>query len=386
MEYATQYYIGHHPNAPKAKAKKALQTVGQVHSMGTKDKRRTRNQQGQTEVSTATDVANGFLRTTFLPKLEAVKSVQPATEVEKVETDFYNSLCAVARHYNGFEPRDTRAFGYPYNIALSVWEVESHLKRHIKNWNSLRLVQDDNGKAFFISEEQYNIGTTLYYIPVIPLYKMLKNHKTKRAARLLLSVFAYLYHVADIPYYREEDTYLYWQYEMIADWIEQDDEAELDSRAAELKVAQWCGEKMEQKIFNRKNLDEFAQRTKAFKPTNDFEQECLNVAKGMFALYTDYPATTVFQHAKCNDNYDDAEQEYDVIAMRKYISFIADTKGWLYETIAESVNNEFNECGTSEEPTIIKEFNGKPIRDCSLEFENRLFPLIDDLCYLLNND
>ena len=384
MEYATQYYIGHHPSAPKAKAKKTLQTVGRVHSMGTKDKRCTRNKQGQTEVSTATDVANGFLRTTFLPKLEAMKTVQPATEVEKIETDFYCSLCAVARHYNGFEPMDTRRFGYPYNIALSVWEVENHLKRNIKNWNCLRLVQDDKGKTFFISEEQYNTGTTLFYIPVIPLYKMLKDPKTKRAARLLMSVFAYLYHVADIPYYRQEDAYLYWQYEMIADWIEQDDEAELDSRKEELNVAQWCGEKMEQKMFNRKNLDVFAERIKAFKPKNDFEHECLHVAKEMFVLYTDYPTTTVFQHAKYVQ--DDEEQEDEIIAMRKYISFIADAKGWLYETVAESVNNEFNECGETEEPTLLKKFNGTAITDCSLEFENRLFPLIGDLCYLLNSN
>jgi len=383
MEYATQYYIGHHPNAPTAKAKKTLQTVGRVHRMGAADKRRTRNKQRQTQVSTTTDVANGFLRTTFLPKLEAMKTVQPATEVEKIETDFYCSLCAIARHYNGFEPTDTRTFGYPYNIALSVWEVENHLKRNIKNWNGLRLVQDDKAKTFFISEERYDTGTTLFYIPVIPLYKMLKEPKTKRAARLLLSVFAYLYHVADIPYYRQEDAYIYWQYEMIADWIEQDDETELDSRKEDLKVAQWCGEKIEQKIFNRKNLDVFEQRIKALKPTNNFEQECLNVAKGMFTLYTDYPATTVFQHAKYAD---DEEQEDEVISMRKYISFIADTKGWLYETIAESVNNEFNECGVTEEPTIIKKFNGKAITECSLDFENRLFPLINDLCCLLNND
>ncbi len=144
-----------------------------------------------------------------------MKTVRPAKKVEKIETDFYHSLSAVARHYNGFEPTDTRTFGYPYNIALSVWEVENHLKRHVKNWNSLRLVQDDKGKTFLISEEQYDTGTMLYYIPVIPLYKMLKNPSTKRAARLLLSVCSYLYHIADIPYYRQEDAYIYWQYEMI---------------------------------------------------------------------------------------------------------------------------------------------------------------------------
>ncbi|HET7117844.1 MAG TPA: hypothetical protein VFI29_15220, partial [Hanamia sp.] len=339
--------------------------------------------QRQAQVSAGTNVANAFLKTTFLPKLEVTKSVQSPLEMEKTETDFYYSLCQVARHYKGFNPTDTRTFGYPYNIALSVWEVENHLKRNIRNWNSLRLVQDNKRKTFFISEEQYNTGTTLFYIPVIPLYKMLKDPNTKRAARLLLSVFAYLYHVADIPYYSQEDTYIYWQYEMIADWIEQDDEAELDSRKEELKVAQWCGEKMEQKIFNRKNLDVFAGRIKAFKPTNNFEQECKNMAKKTFALYTDYPATNVFQHANNAD--DEAEQEEEVISMSKYISFIADANGWLYETLAESVNNEFNEYGTIEEPTIVKAFDGTAITDCNLDFESRLFPLIDDLCYLLNN-
>lgn len=381
MEYAAQYYIGHHSNATKAKAKKAVQTVERVHSVSTTHKRCTRNRQRQTEVRSGANVANAFLKTTFLPKLE-IKYVQPRMEAEKIETDFYKSLYAVARHYNGFEPMDTRTFGYPYNLALSVWEVESHLKQNVRNWNSLRLLQDNNGKTFFISEEQYSTGATLYYIPVVPLYKMLRNRETKNTALLLLSVFAYLYHIADIPYYRQEDAYIYWQYEMITDWIEQDDEAELDSRKEELKVAKWYGDKVEQKILNRKSLDMFAVRVKSFRPKNDFEQECLNLAKGFFTLYTDYPATTVFQHAMCAD---DAEQEDEVITMNKYISFIANANGWLYETLAESVNNEFNEYGTTEEPTIEKTFSGANITDCNLDFENRLFPLIGELCYLLNN-
>ncbi|MCH5684084.1 hypothetical protein LWM68_07250 [Niabella sp. W65] len=148
MEYATQYYIGHNPNAQTAKAKKAVQTVGRVHSMDATNKRCTRDRQRQTEVCANTDVANGFLKTTFLPKLEIMKTVQSPMEIEKIETDFYYSLCAVARHYNGFDPTDTRTFGYPYNIALSVWEVENHLKRNVRNWNSLRLIQDDKGKTF----------------------------------------------------------------------------------------------------------------------------------------------------------------------------------------------------------------------------------------------
>jgi hypothetical protein len=64
---------------------------------------------------------------------------------------------------------------------------------------------------------------------------------------------------------------------------------------------------------------------------------------------------------------------------------VADTKGWLYETLAECINNEFNECRGLEEPVIIKTFDGVTVNDNSLSFESRLFPLIEELCYLLNN-
>ena len=69
--------------------------------------------------------------------------------------------------------------------------------------------------------------------------------------------------------------------------------------------------------------------------------------------------------------------------MEKYISFIADSKGWLYENIKDSINNEFNEYGVMEEPTISKQFDGSEITATNLDFENRLFALLNDLCGLL---
>ena len=98
----------------------------------------------------------------------------------EIETDFYCSLCAVAGHYNG-----TKAYGYKDVLAIPTispflrMEVDNHLSRNIRNWNCLRLVQDDKGKDLFISEEQYNTGTTLFYIPVIPLYKVPRTRETK---------------------------------------------------------------------------------------------------------------------------------------------------------------------------------------------------------------
>jgi hypothetical protein len=80
------------------------------------------------------------------------------------------------------------------------------------------------------------------------------------------------------------------------------------------------------------------------------------------------------------DDYDN-----EAIGMEKYISFIADTKGWLYENLSDSINNEFNEYGIMEEPSISKSFDGSKVTQESLDFENRLFTLLDDLCSLLYN-
>ncbi|MDX2001821.1 MAG: hypothetical protein SFW35_05290 [Chitinophagales bacterium] len=384
MEYAATYHIGYHSKTQAAKTKKAAPTGQRIHRLDAADKGRKRNSQQQAEVRPAADVANGFLKATFLPKLETMQTVADATAIEKTENDFYRSLSRLAKHYEGFEPTDTRAFGYPYNMALSVWETENHLKRKVKDWSSLRLVQDDKDKTFFITEHRYDTGMNLYYIPVIPIYRMLRNRRTKKTASLLLSVCSYLYHIADIPYYRQEGTHLYWEYEMIKDWIEQDDECKEDNRLAELAIAEWAGDRMEQKLFNRKNLEVLAQRIKAFRPENQYEQECLQLAQQALSLYTDYPATNVFAHGTYG-RYDE-EQEEVVIRMDKYISFVATTKGWLYETLADCINNEFNEYGEMEEPLIEKKFDGTPLTIDSLAFEDKLFTLMDELCYLLNND
>ena len=71
--------------------------------------------------------------------------------------------------------------------------------------------------------------------------------------------------------------------------------------------------------------------------------------------------------------------------MDKYVSFCADDKGLLFETLFETVDSEFQECTTMEEPTVIKKFDGNIITNNNLDFENRLFPLIEELICILSN-
>src|SRR5690606_5866174 len=130
----------------------------------------------------------------------------------------------------------------------------------------------------------------------------------------------------------------------------------------------------------------FEQRLSRFKSRNTFDNECWQIASNAFALYTEYPTASIFRNAPIpeQDPYND-DYENEAIGMEKYISFTADTKGWLYENLTDSINNEFNECGTMEEPTIHKTFDGSEITATNLDFENRLFALLDELCSLLYN-
>ncbi|WP_281638174.1 hypothetical protein [Flavobacterium marginilacus] len=383
MNYATQYPIGNYQHTRTKNTTAAAPTIKRVRPLDAESQICKRGSERQTEISADSNASNGFLKCTFLPKLKTVQSVQACTKTAKMKKDFYKSLSQLAQHYD-IEPLQTKDYGYPYNMALAMWDAENKLKQINVNWDNLRLVQDSK-KTFFTSEERYSTGTTLYYIPIVPLFQMLNDPKRKKTAQLLVSVCSYLYHIANIPYYRQENSYLYWMYEMMNDWVEQDDYTEeTESCIAEIVKAEWIGERIEQKLFNRINLQVFEQRLNCFKSHDAFDLECQEVACNAFALYAQYPHESIFRNAPSpqEDPYND-ENDSETVGMEKYISFIADTTGWLYERLADSINNEFNEYGAMEEPTIFKRFDGSNIKQTNLDFENRLFALLDELCTLL---
>ncbi|QGN24319.1 hypothetical protein [Elizabethkingia anophelis] len=382
MNYAQTYPIGNYHNPRTATTTAIAPTVERVRPLDSKAKRCKRSAERQTQISTDRNVTNGFLKSTFLPKLKETKTVQACGKSDKTERDFFQSLSKLAEHYQ-IEPMQSKQFPYPYNMALAMSDMEEKLKLKVLDWEEIRLVQDSK-KTYFVSEERYNTGSTLFYIPVASLYRMLHNRKRKINAHLLLSVCAYLYHIADIPYYRQEASYLYWMYEMMNDWVEQDESTdETAVYLAQIKQAEYIGDFIEQRIYNLINLTVFEQRINGFKVKDDFDNECLTVAKEAFALYQTYPNENVFRNAKPNGEVSEEDME-NIIGMEKYISFYADHKGWLNETLIESVNTEMQEYAQMEEPIIQKQFDGRDITTNNLCFENRLFELLHRLSDILH--
>jgi len=279
---------------------------------------------------------------------------------------------------------NTTNFEFPYNIALALNDVQNQLKNKVENWQEIRLIQDENS-TYFTSEERYNTGQTLYYIPILPLFRLSKNPKRKKVVELLKSVCCYLFHVTEIPYYREQSSYLLWMYEILTDWIISDEENEDTAKyLQEMKQAEQIGDFMEKKIYNPQNLSRFKERLKGFKAKDNFENDCFMLASKIFLLYCQFPNTTIYRNSRLNAETNEYERD-TVLSMDKYISFCAETKGILSDMLFETINAELNECVIMEEPIIIKKFDGSSITNNNLDFENRLFPLIEELIYILNN-
>lgn len=308
---------------------------------------------------------------------------QIQSKIAKTERDFYQSLSQLAEHYE-LNPISTKHFGYPYNIALALNDINKQLKNKVKDWNEIRLILE-KGKSYFTSEERYNTGATLYYIPIVPLYQLSKNPKRKSALPLLQSVCSYLYHIVKVPYYRQKDSYLFWIYEMILEWITSDDENEETSiYLSEIKQAEQIGDFMEQKIFNHHNLTRFKDRLGNFKVKDGFDNDFFLLARNFFSLYEQYPNASIFQNLQSNIGIGEYESD-TIVSMDKYVSFCAKANGLLFQALFEAVNSDFQECTTMQEPMVIKKFDGYIVTNNNLDFENRLFPLFEELIYILDN-
>lgn len=286
---------------------------------------------------------------------------------------------------------ETRSLGYPYNREVALWTVRQLLQESQSVGIVIDLITDGNGRLSLTAEETYCTGNTLYYIPVVPLFYLLQSNSTKKAAELLLCACAYLFHRAGVPYYRDDDSYLYWQYDMLREWVEDEPEAwEDDSllhNRSQLHAAGHIGDVVQRKLWNPCHLRGLAAKVHAFAPTDSFGQDCLAVAAQALYLLEHYPNESLYRHADQSvlPDYDaDQYAEEDCITMDKYISFCAETKGWLYNSLSEMVNSEFGECSQLQEPVLRHTFDGSLPQGRSLDFEVRLFTMLNDLCFILN--
>lgn len=320
------------------------------------------------------NASDGFLRHRFLPMYGPSENL-PARE--RVEPGFFQSLGNLAGA-SGFRPMDVTGLDYPRNVLLAHWHAGSNI-----DGRELLITRTD-GKVSLALKQAYHTGNSLYYIPVIPLYCMMKDREKAPAAGLLVSVFAYLYQCCKIPYYTHSGCYLFWQYDMIAEWLLEDpdqyEKQDLSVYMDQVQKAGRIGNFILGKICKAQQLMALRRRLDRFVPASAFDRSCMDLAHTVAGLMEQYRGRTLFDNMVCPDDDHDC-----TIRAEQYINFFASCRGWLFEQLSEMVNSEFNECGYIEEPAIITFFDKpqKLLKD-GLAFEREVFELIGDLCGLLD--
>jgi hypothetical protein len=302
-------------------------------------------------------------------------------EQEETENGFFQSSAHLGKLHN-LTIADVSGYGYPYNILLAHREIKTKLNRQPYDTELLIAQTIKDKQVCLVTEQVFEVGNQLFYIPVVPLFTFLRKKENKRSGELLLAVMSYLYRVAGVPYYRDEGEFMHGEYEMSKEFFlecheENPDDYEED--ISDILKNDICGDIMQRKLFNPYHLKHLAENIERFIPVNPLQEECLLVAQDALQLFRDFPKCSVFQNITPPDEDDD----YEVATPETYVAFVGNCKGWVFESIERSVNEYLGNYSQMALPTRTQVFDGEDNELKNLEFEYRLFELIENLCNIL---
>jgi len=354
--------------------------VGRVRKLDETTERCRRTPQGQTAVRTTCDVTNAFLVMQFYPRLQEPEIGEKYDSL-KLEREFFKSLSNISKKMN-ITKLDCTGVPFPYNISESLAHLKKQLKLGMNDWNEIRLVNNGDS-TFFAKEERYDTGSTLYYIPVIPLYTILHKKETAKASKLLVAIYAYIYQILAVPYYRNADCYLNSMYEMLENsYDEEEEENHDDESLAEFNDAELIGDYIKELITDKKNLQSFQKLVSKFEPKNDFDKDVHQLATSFYELYHSYPNTRI-DRKYFPLRYREITEEYDrPITMDNYVSFCASIKGNLFEMLCDYVNGDLQEYSEIDEPTRFIPFDNRKMENNDFDFETKVFDTVDNLIRL----
>lgn len=331
---------------------------------------------GQPPQRTTPPVAHGFLRHQFLPLYAPPAARFPKKKREQALLSSRSPLAALYRcELMGFEDKP-----FPYNILLAHWDMQRQIQWQHPHTQLSIIFDEDNKTLRWATTEELRVDA-FYFIPVIPLYELLQDRKRRREGELLLSVYAYLYREAGVPYYRDSCGALDYHYEMTEEMLDAGyfgDEQGYREYRSELRAAAYYGDVMMRKLFNRCHLRWFKQRLDNFIVSDDFSSDCYHIGKTAYTLRGQFPNREIFDNIEPID-YEDHEVAY----LAKLISFVASNEGRLFRDIELYLNDELNECDVVERYKTMQVMDGAVTKIKDLAFERGLLNLLAAVASLL---
>jgi len=305
---------------------------------------------------------------------------------QDTEAEFFRSAQHLCEVYNLLLP-DVSAYAFPQNVAVAYAHIATTLAKQDKAATCL-IGQDESHRASLAVIKTYDTGRCLYYVPLRPLWRLCQKAKEQPLAELLLSVFAYLFQVAKVPSYAENGSYLSCQYDSLQNWIweseaESEEEQQYkEEQQAEMDVMLSAGAELLAQMQDASHLNAFEARLKTYRETETWDIDIEAIAQEFFDLWRKYPQRGIYDNI--HPDLIEPQEEYRV-EIDWYISFYWSCNDCFYDVLFDMLNNEFGECGVTDEPASITWFDGTENKQPEdFEFEKRLLEGIDRLCGLLN--
>lgn len=320
---------------------------------------------------------NGFLNHSFQP-FWGINTMG----WKQTEREFFNSLSNLCSLYHWPLP-DTAGIEFPQNIASAYAGVKELLK---KQELDCIIINDKKRKVCLATVKSFDTGYCLYYIPVRPLWLLLKDKEQDKLSEVIIHLFRYLYHIAGVPYYRE-NTYLYNQYEILTEWIENDADDEDDTayrqhQAAEMKQLKDAGDEIFPVLKSPFDKSALQKAISAYGKCSNCDKEIIELAKRYLKLYQDFPSRSI-HHSLHQSLLHPDESEY--IYLEQYLSFYWSGNDDFYDSLMDMINSHLQEMGFQDEPTSLQYFDRPQEKEMhDFHFEQRFFDLIDGLTELLN--
>jgi hypothetical protein len=363
-----------------------MQTIQQNRSVQQRTERtqgRIKSQRSRLQKCASGTVAHDFLRHSFRPLLVQDENVP----IIQAEQNFFTSLKNLESAY-GLKETPLSLKPYPYNIMEAFQIVKEQVDK-ASEYEKLFLVRYGEYPYCLATAMAWDTGYHLYYIPFDALLQIMREKKLKNEANMMLSMCSYLSQVAGLPSYAKGDG-VNCIYEQLGDWMEQesygDDVEEQENQQnafRELAIAKYYGKKIQKRIDHSFHLSAWEDRIKRYVPKDEKGREVKALAEKLFALYREYPQRQFYEQYQTNHWF----SEYDsIMRADEYLSFIWSFDGWLGEQAYQYICDCSDSRDGMEEPLQFKIYD-EPLGRMpeNLDFEKRLFILVDELAYLINN-
>lgn len=381
MNHATPYRNRDYHISQKGKAKQFTSKNCQAARQQSKGQRRFKYLNREEEHSTFIHAANDFLRNTFLPKVE--QELGSAKIDLQADRQLQCSLKKLENHF-GFRIPEYEITNLDYKWNLCIYYIDQAIdKRSLPFVTSTAHIEYDENEQFHICiSEQVNASSRLFYVPVLPLKRMLSDKRKRKGALLLQAVFSFLYLHAALPFYTDDCSFLNGEMECLYQWSQESEDEEfmtfINKRLSEAMDIGFC---IWKKISNFQNLTFLQNRLTSFKPKNQFDAACFELAQRVSQLMARFDKGNILKYASPVED----TVEYETHFLHYSFSFIPDLKGGLFAELKEMLDNQLQECYLDQSLLVKRRFDGNEQTGIGLTYEISVLALMEDLIELLLN-